>query len=109
MLLQHISLIKITKEFDAVALICATTDDNKHFACINGKYNQFIFANKLMTDADKLCDVIINWINRKRMYFDKILVKIKDQKECKILKDILRNWYKAALYTADAIILTLSM
>ena len=33
MLLNHIGLIEITKEFDRVVLLSATADDNKHFAC----------------------------------------------------------------------------
>ena len=63
LLLQHISLIEITKEFDKVALISATADDIKHFVCfrdyiivnpfINEKYNQNIYINKLISNVDE--------------------------------------------------------
>ena len=111
MLLQHIGLIEITKEFDKVALISATADDIKHFACfkdyiivnpyIKEKYNRNIYVNKLMTDADEQRDAIVNLIDRKRMYYDKILVKIEDKKECKKLRELLKDKYKVALYTGD--------
>ena len=61
LLLQHISSIKITKEFDKIALISANFSDFRHTACfkeyiivntcINEKYN--IYANKLIPDATK--------------------------------------------------------
>ena len=111
LLLQHIGLIEITKEFDKVALISATADDIKHFACfkdyiivnpyIKEKYNRYIYVNKLMTDADEQRDAIVNLIDRKRMYYDKILVKIEDKKECKKLRELLKDKYKVALYTGD--------
>ena len=41
MLLQHIGLIEITKEFGRVALISATADDIKHFAC----FRDYIIVN----------------------------------------------------------------
>ena len=53
LLLQHIGLIVITKELDRVALISATADDIKHFACfrdyviinlcIDERYNRTIY------------------------------------------------------------------
>ena len=35
------------------------------------------------------------------MNYDKILVKIEDKKEYKILKGLLKHWYKVALYAVD--------
>ena len=35
------------------------------------------------------------------MNYDKVLVKIEDKKECKILKKLLKDRYKVALYTDD--------
>ena len=64
---------------------------------INEKYNRYIYANKLITDAKEQCIKIVDLFDKKRMYYDKILVKIEDKKECKILKDR----FKVALYTAD--------
>lgn len=58
MLLNHISHIEITKEFDKVALISAIADDIKCFVCfkeyiiinprINEKYHRNIYVNKLL-------------------------------------------------------------
>ena len=63
MLLNHISLIEITREFDNVALLSATADDIKHFACyrdyvilnppITEKYHSNIYVSKLLPDADE--------------------------------------------------------
>ena len=36
-----------------------------------------------------------------RMNYDKVLVKIEDQNECKVLRDFLKDRYKVALYTDD--------
>lgn len=41
LLLQHISLIEITKEFHRVALISVTVDDIKYFAC----FRDYIIVN----------------------------------------------------------------
>ena len=35
------------------------------------------------------------------MNYDKVLVKIKDKKECKILKELLKDRYKIALSKGD--------
>ena len=111
LLLQHISLIEITKEFDKVALISATAEDIKHFACfrdylivnpcIDEKYNRNIYVNKLIPDVDEQRAEIVNLIDIKRMKYDIVLLKIEDKKECKILKDLLKDRYKVALYTGD--------
>ena len=112
LLLQHIGLIEITKEFDKVALISATAEDIKHFACfkeyiivnpcIKVKYNRTIYINKLMPDATGQRSAIVNLIDTKRMDYDKVLIKIEDKKECKQLKELLKDRYNVALYTADA-------
>lgn len=91
MLLQQICLTEITKEFDKIALISGTADDTKLFACfkdciivnlytIKEKHDRYIYVNKLMTNADKKHATIVNLIDRKRIYYDKILIKIKDKK-----------------------------
>ena len=94
-----------------VALISATADDIKHFACfrdyiivnphIDERYNRNIYVNKLIPDATEQRAAIVNLIDTKRMNYDKVLVKIEDKKECKILKKLLKDRYKVALYTAD--------
>ena len=104
-------MIEITKEFDKVALISATAEDIKHFACfrdyiivnpcIDEKYNRNIYVNKLIPDVDEQRAEIVNLIDTKRMKYDKVLLKIEDKKECKILKDLLKDRYKVALYTGD--------
>lgn len=35
------------------------------------------------------------------MNYSKVLVKIEDKKECKILKELLKDRYKVVLYTVD--------
>ena len=112
MLLQHIGLIEITKEFDKVALISATANDIKHFACfrdyiivnphIDERYNRNIYVNKLISDADGQRAAIVDLIDKNRMNYDKVLVKIEDKKECKRLKNCLKDRYKVALYTGDS-------
>ncbi|KAK8900271.1 hypothetical protein M9Y10_002594 [Tritrichomonas musculus] len=111
LLLNHISLIEITKEFDKVALISATADDIKHFACfkdyiiinphIDDKYNRNIYVNNLIPNINEQHTEIINLIDSNRMNYDKVLVKIEDKKQCKLLRDCLKDRYKVALYTAD--------
>ena len=111
LLLQHISLNEITKEFDKVALISTTDDDIKYFACfrdyiivnpcINERYNRIIYVNKLISDTTVQLAEIVKLIDTKRMKYDKALVKIEDKKECKILKEFLKDRYKVALYTGD--------
>ena len=104
LLLNRISLIEITKEFDKVALISATADDIKYLACfkdyiiINPRIDdKYIYVNKFIPDANEQCAENINLINNNRMNYDKILVKIEDKKQCKLLKDR----YKIDLYTAN--------
>ena len=90
MLLHHIGLIEITKEFDKVALISATADDIKNFACfrdyiivnphIDERYKRNIYVNKLLPDADEQRAAIVNLIDTKRMNYDKALIKLKNLK-----------------------------
>ena len=111
LLLQHISLNEITKEFDKVALISTTDDDIKYFACFrdyiivnpcnNERYNRIIYVNKLISDTTVQLAEIVKLIDTKRMKYDKALVKIEDKKECMILKEFLKDRYKVALYTGD--------
>ena len=46
LMLQHISLIEITIEFDKVALISATADDIKYFAC----FRNYIIVNPCINE-----------------------------------------------------------
>ena len=111
MLLQHIGVIEITKEFDRVALISSPADDIKQNACfkdyiivnpcIDKKYNGNFYVEKLISNVDEQRSEIVNLIDTKRMNYDKVLVKIEDKKECKILKELLKDRYKVALYTDD--------
>ena len=82
-------MIEITKEFDKVALISATAEDIKNFACfrdyiivnpcIDEKYNRNIYVNKLIPDVDEQHAEIVNLIDAKRMKYDKVLLKIEDK------------------------------
>ena len=97
-------MIEITKEFERVALISATANDIKHFTFfkdyiivnshIDERYNRNIYVNKLIPDITEQRAVIVNLIDTKQM-------KYEDKKECKILKELLKERYKVALYTGD--------
>ena len=58
--------------------------------CIDERYNRNIFVNKLISNVDEQRSEIVNLIDIKRMNYDKVLVKIEDKKECKILKELLK-------------------
>ena len=58
--------------------------------CIDERYNRNIFVNKLISNVDEQRSEIVNLIDTKRMNYDKVLVKIEDKKECKILKELLK-------------------
>lgn len=103
-----ICLKSITNKINDSSLISGTADDTKLFACfkdciivnlyiIKEKHDRYIYVNKLMINADKKHATIVNLIDRKRIYYDKILIKIKDKKECKTLRDCLKDQYKVAL------------
>ena len=64
---------------------------------IDERYNQNIYVNKLIPDNNKQRAARVNLIDTKRMKYLKMLVRIEDKKECKILKER----YKVALYTGD--------
>ena len=78
LLLQHIGLIEITKEFDRVALISVTDDDIKQFSyfrdyiivnpCINERKNRNIYVNKLISNVDEHRAEIVNL--REQSYFE---------------------------------------
>ena len=100
---RKFGLIEITKEFDKVALISATADDIKHFACfrdyiivnphIDKRYNRNIYVNKLISNVDEQRAEIVNLIDTKRMKYDKVLIKIEDKKECRLLKELMMYMY----------------
>ena len=50
-----------------------------------------IYVNKLISNVDEQRAKIVNLIDTKRMSYDKVLVKIEDKKECKILKELLKE------------------
>ena len=58
--------------------------------CIDERYNRNIYVNKLISNVDEQRSEIVNLIDIKRMNYDKVLVKIEDKKECKILKELLK-------------------
>ena len=111
LLLNYISLIELTKEFDKVGLISATAEDIKHFACFKDymvispeasiEYDRTIYIKKLMNDADEQRKALIDLVDKVRPDYDKILIKIEDKKECRLLKDLLSHKYKVVLYNAD--------
>ena len=55
----------------------------------------------MISNVDEQRADIIKLIDTKRMNYDKILLKIEDKKECKIMKELLKDKYKVALYTGD--------
>lgn len=65
------------------------------------KNNQYIYVHKLITVVCQQLTEIVVLIDRKRMYYNKIVVEIEDKKEYKIIKDLLKDRYKAAFYTAN--------
>ena len=60
-----------------------------------------IYTNKLIPYIKEQRSEIVDLINTKRMNYDKILGKIEDKKEYKILKELLKDRYKVALNTCD--------
>ena len=71
MLLHHIVLIEITKEFDSVAVISATVNDIKHFACFRDYISKGFDASTEMNESeeeedtsseanDPICEAMVN-------------------------------------------------
>ncbi len=54
-----------------------------------------------MTNADEQQTKMVNLIDRKRMNYEKILVKIKDTKDFQTLKELSKNKCKVSLNTGD--------
>lgn len=52
-----------------------------------------------MTDSDEQRTEIVHILDRKSMNCDRIFVKIKDKKECKALKELLKDRCKVVLNT----------
>lgn len=112
LLLQYISLIEITKEFDNVALITATPEDIINFACFDKyvliktendvRYKRNIKLHPLKYEFDKVMedvnDLVDEAMNENK--YDRIIVKIEDKNKCKLMHERLSK-YKTALYTAD--------
>ena len=100
---RKFGLIEITKEFDKVALISATADDIKHFACfrdyiivnpcIDKRYNRNIYVNKLISNFDEQRVELVNLIDTKRINYDKVLIMIEEKKECRLLKELMMYMY----------------
>ena len=65
LMLQHISLIEITIEFDKVALISATADDIKYFAC----FRNYIIVNPCINER----------YNRKSMLISKYQIQLNNE------------------------------
>ena len=63
---------------------------------------RYQFVKKLISNADEQHASIVDLIDKNRMNYDKVLVKIEDKKECKRMKNCLNNLYKVALYSGDS-------
>lgn len=84
LLLQYISLIEITKEFDKVGLISATSEYIsgigcfKDYICINPYidvgYKRNIYVRKLNNDVDEQRKAVIDLIRRERNKYERVLV-----------------------------------
>ena len=88
-----------------------TDDDIKQFSyfrdyiivnpCINERKNRNIYVNKLISNVDEHRAEIVNLYDTKRINNDEVLVMIKDNEECNILKELLKNRCKVALHKGD--------
>ena len=111
LLLEHISLIEICREFDRVGLITATAFDIsclfvfEDYVKLNPlstiKYNRTIYLNRLKNKMEEQREVIAKQVLDEIKNYDKILVKIEDKNECEKIKESINNELNKALYNSE--------
>lgn len=108
LLLEYIPIIEFCREFSNVGIISATTSDIdclsvfKDFIRIKPdcsiKYDRDIFIHKLHNEMSEQRRIIAQQVIELSKSFDKVLIKIENIDECKLLKDEIDNQFKSALY-----------
>ena len=111
LLLEHISLIEICREFDRVGLITATASDisclsvfeeyEKISPLADIKYHRTIYLYKLKNNMEEQRETIAKQVLDEIKRYDKILIKIEDKNECERLKECIDNELNKALYNSD--------
>ena len=111
LLLEHISLIEICREFNKVGLITATASDIsclsvfEEYEKINPladiKYHRTIYLYKLRSNMQEQRETIAKQVLEEIKRYDKILIKIEDKNECERLKECIDNELNKALYNSD--------
>ena len=111
LLLEHISLIEICREFDKVGLITATANDISSLSVFDDydkinpladvKYHRTIYLYKLISQMDEQREVIAKQVLDEIKNYDKILIKIEDKNECEKIKECIDNELNKALYNSE--------
>ena len=111
LLLEHISLIEICREFDNVGLITATATDisclsvfseyDKINPLVGIKYDRTIYLYKLKSNMEEQRETIAKQVMEEIKNYDKILIKIEDKNECEKIKECIDNELNKALYNSD--------
>ena len=111
LLLEHISLIEICREFDRVGLITATAsdisslsvfEDYEKISPLNSiKYHRTIYLYKLKNKMEEQRECIAKQVLEEIKRYDKILIKIEDKNECERLKECINNELNKALYNSE--------
>ncbi len=111
LLLEHISLIEICREFDKVGLITATSNDISSLSVFDEydkinpladiKYHRTIYLYKLKNQMEEQREVIAKQVLEEIKNYDKILIKIEDKNECERIKACIDNELNKALYNSE--------
>ncbi|KAK8842838.1 hypothetical protein M9Y10_025704, partial [Tritrichomonas musculus] len=111
LLLEHISLIEICREFDKVSLIISTASDIsclsvfEEYAKINPladiKYHRTIYLYKLKNNMEEQRETIAKQVLDEIKRNDRIPIKIEDKNECERLKECIDNEPNKTLYNSD--------
>lgn len=111
LLLEHISLIEICREFDNVGLITATSTDISCLSVFSEydkinplagiKYDRTIYLYKLKSNMEEQRETIAKQVMEEIKNYDKILIKIEDKNECEKIKECIDNELNKALYNSD--------
>ena len=111
LLLEHISLIELCREFDKVSLLSATIEDIEHFSVFdkfvhitppnNIHYNRTIYLQALHPNKDEFRTHLVQQVATEITHYDKVLVKIEDKQECITLRQAINNELKKALYNSE--------
>lgn len=111
LLLEHISLIEICREFDKVGLITATASD---IACLSVfseyekikpladiKYHRTLYLYKLKNKMEEQREIIAKQVLQEIKNYNKILIKIEDKNECERIKECINDELNKTLYNAE--------